>query len=72
MPKLEEWQHHIWLEQFTDGVAMRDQHYICGVKKGYMDWHFVSIDHAFQNAENGSRLQACPECVKKIISTFSE
>lgn len=36
------------------------------------EWHFVDVDHAALNGEQGGRLQACPECSNAVIAALTK
>jgi hypothetical protein len=40
---------------------------LCDRVGDYPDWLFTGLDHAYLSAIHGSRLVACPECVRVAV-----
>ena len=61
---LADYQKHI-----ADTHADRAGKTLCGVSIG-LNWVFMEVDHAFQNARNEGRLVPCPDCLSAVLAAF--
>lgn len=43
---------------------------LCGRAQALAEFHFIGIDHAYNEHARGGRMQACPECVKEVVSVL--
>jgi hypothetical protein len=63
---MEEWQKHVARTKVESMPTMS----WCDTRLEFFDWYFISIDHAANSA--GSRLQACPACMKAIFKALRQ
>ena len=64
MSTLEEWEMHVVKDMSDPSGASW-----CGVKLGSVDFGMHGADHAKACVEQGTRVQPCPACWKRIEET---